>query len=235
MSGAPEHAEARLKALGARIGHEFRDLALLREALTHASAAGDNKAVRTYERLEFLGDRVLGLIVSDWLCSHYPKEPEGALAVRYNALVNRQACARAARRAHLEEVILVSKSEREGGAGVREVILADVCEAVIGALYREVGMEAAKAFIVTFWADELREGGRPPMDPKSALQEWAAARKRHGPRYDVISREGPDHAPLFVIEGHVEGLDPVRAEGASKREAERNVAIALLKQAGADV
>jgi ribonuclease-3 len=236
MSAEREADEAaRLDAVSVRIGWRFRDPLLLREALTHASAAGEGRAVQTYERLEFLGDRVLGLIMAQAVFAQHPDEAEGKLAARYNALVDRDACARAARRAGLGDAVIAARGRREAPAPLAETILSDVCESVIGALYLEGGLEAAEAFIKLYWADAFEAGARPPASPKNVLQEWAAARKRSEPRYEIVSREGPDHAPRFVVEASVEGLEPVRAEGSSKRDAERAAAQALLRQAGLDV
>jgi ribonuclease III len=222
-------------AIEARIGRSFRKKALLREALTHSSAAEGKSNKADYERLEFLGDRVLGLVVSEHLFALYPKEGEDKLAPRFNALVNRDACARAARRADLGPALVLSPSEARTGGREKDTILADACEALIAALYLDGGLKAAREFIETFWAEEFVASGEAPQDPKTALQEWAAQRKRPNPRYDVIERSGPDHAPRFVVEASVEGLDAMRGEGGSKRDAEREAARALLNAVGVRV
>lgn len=235
MNAGRDEETARRDALSARIGWRFRDPALLQQALTHASAAGDGRAVATYERLEFLGDRVLGLVMAHAVFTQNPDEAEGKLAARYNALVDRDACARAARRAGLGEAVIAARGRRDAPSPLAETILSDVCESVIGALYLEGGLDVAEAFIKRYWAEEFDAAARPPGSPKNLLQEWAAARKRSEPRYEVVARDGPDHAPRFVVEASVEGLEPVRAEGSSKRDAERSAALALLRQAGLDV
>lgn len=218
----------------ARLGRVFRKKALLEEALTHSSAAEGRKK-KDYERLEFLGDRVLGLVVSEHLFATFASEGEDKLAPRFNALVNRDACARAARRAKLGPALILSASEARTGGREKDTILADACESVIAALYLDGGMKAARAFIETFWGDELTASGAAPRDPKTALQEWTASRKRPNPRYDVVERSGPDHAPHFIVEAVVEGMKPMRGEGGSKRDAERAAARAVLETAGVHV
>jgi ribonuclease III len=220
--------------LEGRLGHVFRNKALLREALTHASAA-EGRKVADYERLEFLGDRVLGLVVSEHLFATFPEEGEDKLALRFNALVNRDACARAARRADIGPALVLSASEARTGGRDKDTILADACEAVIAALYLDGGFKAAQVFIETCWAEEFASAGVAPRDPKTKLQEWTASLKRPNPRYDVVERSGPDHAPRFVVEAVVEGMDPMRGEGGSKRDAERAAARAMLNAAGVDV
>jgi len=219
----------------ARIGRTFRKKALLREALTHSSAAEGRTAAPDYERLEFLGDRVLGLVVSEHLYALFPEEGEDKLAPRFNALVNRDACARAARRAGIGPHLVLSAAEARTGGREKDTILADACEALIAALYLDGGMKAARAFIEAYWADEFASAGEAPRDPKTALQEWTASRKRPNPRYDVVERSGPDHAPRFVVAAVVEGLETMCGEGGSKRDAEREAARAALKQVGVRV
>jgi ribonuclease-3 len=228
-------AEAAFAALEQRIGRAFKDKGLLREALTHASAFDARQhAQRNYERLEFLGDRVLGLVVAEKMYASFPKAGESGLAPRLNALVNRSACARAARRAELGVALVLSRSEEEQGGREKEAILADVCESVIAALFLDGGYDAARAFIEEFWGDEFDDVSEIPRDAKTALQEWAAAQKR-SLNYSVVSRSGPEHEPRFLVEASVEGFAPARGEGGSKREAERAAAAALLSEAGVDV
>lgn len=222
-------------ALEARIGHSFGTRALIEEALTHSSAGHGRAGALTNQRLEFLGDRVLGLVICDYLFQRFPGDEEDGLAPRFNALVNRGACARAAQRADIGAALTLSKAEAQAGGRQKEAILADACEAVIAALYLDAGIEAARVFIQRFWAEELERGGAPLKDPKTALQEWVASKRLDGPRYDVVSRAGPDHAPVFVVEVWVEGRAPTRGEGGSKREAEQAAAAALLKANGFDV
>jgi ribonuclease-3 len=223
-----------LAALEARIEHVFVDRTLIMEALTHASAAHGRPGGVNYQRLEFFGDRVLGLLVCEQLYARFAGEAESRLAPRYNALVNRAACARAAVRAGLGEAIVMSKSEEQDGGREKEAILADVCEAVLAALYLEGGLEAARAFVLRFWEPDLARSGRAAKDAKTALQEWAAAERHDAPRYDVTARSGPDHAPLFVVQVSVDALS-ASGEGGSKRDAERAAAAALLKAQGVDV
>jgi ribonuclease-3 len=229
MSGPLKPQEIRLAELESRIGHIFSDRALLVEALTHGSVLGGAKRRRSYDRLEFLGDRVLGLVVAEQLLAQHKGEEEGKLATRLNALVNKHACARAARAADLGAAVALSPSEEASGGRGKEAILGDICESVIAALYLDGGMEAARAFIHRFWGDAFEEVKTVRRDAKTALQEWAAARKR-SLRYDVIEQTGPEHSPHFVVEAHVDGFAPVRGEAGSKRDAQRSAAAAFLKQ-----
>lgn len=232
-SGARRN-DARLDELEQRIGHRFADRALIREAMTHGSALEGARSSRSYERLEFLGDRVLGLIVAERLLDAHADEEEGELAPRLNALVNRAACARAARRADLGAALVLSPSEEAQGGRDKEAILADATEAVIAALYLDAGFEAARSFVTRFWGDEFDAVRSARRDAKTLLQEWAAARKR-GLSYTVIDQSGPEHAPHFVIEARIDGFDGARGEGGSKREAQRAAAAAFLKARGVDV
>lgn len=218
--------EARIKDLEQRLDYDFKRPELLREALTHGSALDGAKGRRSYNRLEFLGDRVLGLVVSERLF-HESEADAGDLAPRYNSLVDRSACARAARNAGLGEAVLLSSSEDASGGRNKEAILADLCESVIAALYLDGGMDAAKAFITRFWGDAFDTVQTTPRDAKTALQEWAAAR-RVNLSYVEVERSGPEHAPHFVIEAQLDGFPPTRGEGSSKREAQRAAAAAFL-------
>lgn len=226
--------DAVLEALERRISYTFNDRALLAEAMTHASSLDGQKTKRSYDRLEFLGDRVLGLIVAERLLAEHAKEDEGELAPRYNALVNRHACARAARAAALGEAVILSPSEEQSGGRGKDAILADICESIIAALYLDGGMAAAKAFVTRFWGDAFDDVRATPRDAKTVLQEWAAAQK-HGLTYAVIEQSGPEHAPHFVIEARIDGFEPARGEGGSKRDAQRAAATAFLKQRGVHV
>lgn len=235
MAGAPRKSDARLEELETRLDHRFANRDLLREALTHGSALdGAKKKRRSYDRLEFLGDRVLGLVVSERLLGEHQDEEEGELAPRFNALVNRGACARAARRAGLGDAVILSPSEESQGGRQKEAILSDICESVIAALYLDGGIDKARAFITRFWADEFEGTKAAPRDAKTVLQEWTAARKK-GLSYSVIEQSGPEHAPHFVVEARVDGFAHVRGEGGSKREAQRAAAVAFLKERGVDV
>ncbi len=200
-------------------------------ALTHASAQGTD----TYERLEFLGDRVLGVVIAEMLLKRYPDESEGQLAPRFNALVRREACADAARRMGFDEAVVVSASERDVQGQVSEQILADACEAVIAALYLDAGLDAARAFIAKAWAPLIEALASDMRDPKTTLQEWAQGPKGGGrgtPSYRILERSGPDHAPSFRVAVSVAGLDDATGEGRSKREAEQAAARAMLARIG---
>jgi ribonuclease-3 len=229
---AAKHS-ARIEELQDRLGYKFKTPALLREALTHGSALENAKGARSYNRLEFLGDRVLGLVVSERLFAE-TQDDAGEMAPRYNSLVDRHACARAARAAQLGEAVLLSHSEEASGGRNKEAILADICESVIAALYIDGGMEPARAFIFRFWGDAFENVQTTRRDAKTVLQEWAAARKA-ALSYAELERSGPEHAPHFVVEARVEGFPVARGEGGSKREAQRAAATTFLKAQGADV
>lgn len=226
--------DAALDALEARIGHTFEKRALLQEALTHGSALDGARVKRSYDRLEFLGDRVLGLVVSERLLAENKSIEEGELAPRYNALVNKHACAAAARAADLGAAVVLSPSEEANGGRGKEAILADICESVIAAIYLDAGLEAARAFIYRFWGEAFDDVKATPRDAKTALQEWAAAKKK-GLHYNVVDQTGPEHAPHFVIDAVVDGFPPSRGEGGSKRDAQRAAATAFLRARGENV
>lgn len=226
--------DARLDALEQRLGHVFADRALLTEAMTHASALdGKKSARRSYDRLEFLGDRVLGLIVAERLLAMRAEDDEGDLAPRLNSLVNRHACAAAARAADLGAAAILSPAEEGQGGRAKETILADLCEAVIGALYQDAGIDAARAFVARFWGDAFERQGAAPRDAKTVLQEWAAARHRIL-SYVLIEQTGPEHAPRFLVEARVDAMAPARGEAGSKREAQRAAAQAFMAEHGID-
>ncbi len=217
--------------LAARLGHAFDDIGLLREALTHSSTtAGRNTEGGSYERLEFLGDRVLGLIVADMLLKAFPAEPEGDLARRHAYLVSREALAEVARTLGLGAYLVISRGEAEGGGRANPGLLADVCEAAIGALYSDGGLEAARAFVEPHWRPLLDQDHAPPQDAKTALQEWAQGRGLPLPLYREVSREGPAHEPRFTVTVEVRGAQPQRGEGRSKRLAEQEAAARLLER-----
>lgn len=213
-----------------RLGHKFRDRDLLKRALTHASA----NANLSYERLEFLGDRVLGLAAAEKLHALYPDDNEGALALKFNALARREACAKAAEQAGLAPHLVLASSEAGSGGRTKSAILAGACEAVIAALYLDGGMDAARRFIECYWADQFAALSADMRDPKTALQEWAQGRGGNSaaPVYRLLTREGPDHAPRFLVEVAVRGQPVQTGEGGSKREAEQDAARKMLGALG---
>lgn len=226
---------AAVAELEARIGHRFENRALLESALTHPSVGDGGKVVRHYERLEFLGDRVLNLLAADTLMAVPGEAREGELSRRLAGLVNSQACARVARRLGLPPALRLAASASKTGARQSDNVLGDACEALIGALYLDGGLEAARRLFLTFWDEELAVLDRPQAkDPKTRLQEWAQGGGRTLPAYRIVSRTGPDHAPVFSVEVAVAGLDPQRGEGRSRQEAEKAAATALLAREGAE-
>jgi ribonuclease III len=221
------------QSLAEILGHRFDDPVLLQQALTHSSAFGAMPARRrgvSYERLEFLGDRVLGLVVADMLYRAFPDESEGALARRLAELARMETIARVARTIRLGAYMVVSRSEEEGGGRENPSLLADACEAVMGALYLDGGLAVARHFIERHWHPLLHEDIRPPKDAKTALQEWAQGRGLKLPAYSIRSAEGPAHEPVFEIEVAVEGQKPVVGTGRSRRAAEQAAAASLLAE-----
>lgn len=211
-----------------KLGHRPADLSLFELALTHSSAARGPRD--HYERLEFLGDRVLGMVIAKALYDRYPNEPEGFLSRRYNVLVARETCAQNGREIGIPEVVKLGKQARTDRANQSENVVGDVMEALIGALLIDGGLEAAERFILELWEPDLASQRRAPQHPKSALQELAAAKECKPPVYEVVGRTGAHHAPKFTIRVAVDGLGEATAEGASKQEAETEAAAALLKQ-----
>ena len=216
------------------IGHVFTDRDLLERALTHASVGDGARTVRHNERLEFLGDRVLNLCAAERLMALDPDAREGEMSRLLASLVNYHACARAAKRAGLPEAMRLSASATKVGARRSDAVLGDACEALIAALYIDGGLECARAFFLRFWAEEFDQLSEPrAKDPKTQLQEWAQGRGLPLPAYDVVSREGPDHAPCFTVEVRVQGFPPEQAQGRSRQDAEKAAAqVMLLKREG---
>jgi ribonuclease-3 len=208
-----------------KLSHDPKDLSLFELALTHSSVGN-----RSYERLEFLGDRVLGLVIAAALYRRYPKEPEGNLSKRYNGLVDRVTCAGNGRQIGVPALIRLGRQAREDGASQSDNVVGDVVEALIGALFLDGGMEAAERFILNIWGPDLEMQRRAPQHPKSALQELAAERDLKPPMYEVVSRTGAHHAPQFTVRVSVPKLGEATADGASKQEAETAAAAALLSQ-----
>ena len=216
-------------ALEERLRYVFKDKTLIDTAMTHPSALSKNDTpAHSNQRLEFLGDRVLALVMSERLFARHPNEQEGALAPKFNGLVNKTACASAAQRMGLGDYIMLGVSERESD-GVRKTrILGDLCEAVIAALYLDGGMKPARAFIERAWAEQFANPPTRVKDAKSLLQEWAQARGYDVPKYETISRSGPDHAPVFKVRVTAGPTATETADGKSKQDAERAAATALL-------
>ena len=207
------------------LGRPPRHIALFQRALTHSSHTDDH-----YERLEFLGDRVLGLVMATWLYQLFPDEPEGKLSRRFNALVSGETCAEIARDMGIPRHVRLGKQAREDGATESDNVLGDVVEALIGALYLEAGLEPAGIFIQGLWGDRVSTRDRAPNHPKSELQEWVAANERKPPVYQLADRSGPHHAPRFVVQVEVPGVGSASAEGTSKQEAESAAAAKLMEQ-----
>jgi ribonuclease III len=217
-------------ALAAAIGYHPREPALFVEALTHGSfgAKGGNAGGRDYQRLEFLGDRVLGLVIAGELYRRFPKENEGQLSARLNGLVTGEICAAIAQEIGLPPLIRLGKQARDDGGRGSANILGDVVEALIGALFLDGGIDEARRFILGRWGNRIDAVHQAPKHPKSALMEWAAANRRKPPAYSIVSRQGPDHSPVFTVEVAIPGVGEASAEGSNKQEAERAAAQALL-------
>lgn len=209
--------------LAATLGTPPHDLALYERALTHGSHRADH-----YERLEFLGDRVLGLTIAEWLYAQFPDEPEGALSKRLNALVTGAVCASIARTIGVPPHLKLGKQARDDGASDSDNVLGDVMEALIGALFLDHGLDVARGAVRRLWRDLITASPRAPQHPKSALQEWAARHNRRPPDYTVTDRSGPEHAPRFTVRVAIGKLAEASATGASKQEAETAEAAALL-------
>ncbi len=208
-----------------RLGYRFADLDLLERALTHSSAISPAKRIeRSYQRLEFLGDRVLGLVVADMLYRRFPKSNEGELSRTLNTLVRKETCADIARRLDLGKDMVLGDSEARSGGADKDAILGDITEAVIGAIYLDGGLEPARSFIERNFEEFLIEGQSSRADAKTFLQEWAQARGLEPPAYVMVERTGPDHAPEFTIAVDLAGFDRVEAVGTSKKIAEHKAA-----------
>lgn len=202
-----------------KLGYQFQNEKLLQRALTHKSVAGNN-----YERLEFLGDRVLGLVIAAWLYQQFPDDPEGKLNARYARLVSRTTCADVARSIGVGPHLILGAQARTDGAEESDNILGDVMEALIGAIWLEDGLPTAEKVIHALWQQALRQFSQATKHPKSAVQEWAAAKGKREPVYRLLRRSGPPHLPRFHVELEVAGLAPVHAEGSSKQDAETSAA-----------
>lgn len=213
-----------LDLLQQRLGHVFAQPDLLKSAMTHASMG----MAGNYERLEFLGDRVLGLVMAEILYASFPGEAEGDLAKRHAALVQGELLAVVAREINLGDAMILSEGERGAGGADNENMLADGLEALIGALYLDAGIGPCQRVITALWGGRVNILSKPPQDPKTTLQEWAQSRGLPLPQYEIAGREGPDHAPRFMIRVTVQGFPAVEAIGASRRAAEKEAARILL-------
>ena len=216
--------------LEARLGHVFADATLVERALTHLSAPETAQAgrVQSYQRLEFLGDRVLGLVVSEMLYEAFPDASEGELSVRFARLVRRETCAEVAEAWDVGPHVVMGAGEARGGGRKKAAILGDVCEALIGAVFLDGEFDAARALVRRFWDSLMRLDAVAVQDAKTAVQEWAQARALPTPRYTEVERSGPAHLPRFVMQVELEGFDPERGEATSKRAAEQAAARSFL-------
>lgn len=220
-------------ALEERIGYKFTNKELLVRALTHASALPVAKAsLQSYQRLEFLGDRVLGLAIATMLEENFPKADEGELARRLNQLVKRETCAEVSKVIDIGQHMRVGEAEAHTGGRSKTAILADMCESLIAAIYLDSGFDEAESFIKRYFAVRMVSYTGPLRDAKTTLQEWAQSKGRPTPLYETVARSGPDHAPIFKIRVNVEGVDPGEAVGNSKRIAEQSAAENILRREG---
>ena len=222
------------RELEQKTGYTFADKTLLDSALTHISALSGKNRVASYQRLEFLGDHVLGLVVSDLLFRGFPSADEGELSRRLADLVRKETCADVARGIDLGAAIRLGASEANAGGRQRVAILADVCEALIGAVFLDGGYQSAAAVVEQLWGERLRTPVSPVRDPKTALQEWAQARGLPTPSYREIARTGPHHDPEFRVAVLLPELMPAEGLGRSKRAAEQAAAAALLSREGVE-
>ncbi len=219
-----------IRSFEQRLGYEFSNLSLLVEALTHSSIASDFR--KDNQRLEFLGDRVLGLVMAEALLEIDQTAPEGTLAPRFNALVRKETCAEVARQIELGGVLKIGRSEMLSGGRRKDALLGDGMEAVIAAIYKDGGFEIAKTIIIKLWGDRIKNVKVDARDPKTMLQEWAQARGQNPPNYEVISRSGPDHAPDFLVKVILASGETSEAMAGSKRQAEQMAAKELLQKIG---
>lgn len=211
------------EALKSLAGYEFKGSSLLDEALTHPSLSGRYN----YQRFEFLGDRVLGLVIATWLLEEYPSEAEGKLNQRFSALVRRETLAEMAVKLGIVKALKLTPGAEQEGTRTKEAIQADVCESFIGAIYLDGGFDVANTFIRKHWKSLIGEGPVAFKDSKTVLQEWCQARCVSLPEYIELDRSGPDHDPVFTIEARIEGKGAAKAVGAAKRVAEQAAAQAL--------
>lgn len=217
-----------MKTLQKNLGHTFKDKSLLLQALTHPSALPPGQE-NNFERLEFLGDRVLGLVIAEWLFELFPDEKEGDMAKRFTALVRKGTLVKVARSLSLDQVINMKQEKSSTQEKRLETLLSDGCEALLGAFYLEAGLKKVQTFIHQYWRAYLEEDYVPPRDPKSLLQEWAQGQGKSHPKYVVVETSGPAHSPHFIVEVHVQGLEAIQGKGLSKKEAEKEASFHMLK------
>lgn len=217
-----------LRAFSDKLGHRFAKPELLIRALTHSSISSAHRDDN--QRLEFLGDRVLGLVIAEALLDADRSATEGQIAPRFNALVRRETCASVAREIDLGSVLKLGRSEMKSGGRRKDALLADAMEAVIAAVYRDAGLDAARQIILKHWASRVETVKADARDPKTALQEWAQARGMEPPAYAETARSGPDHAPVFTIEARLSSGQSAKASAGNKRQAEQGAARALLAE-----
>jgi ribonuclease III len=232
VTGARVKLAADLAAFSARLGHEFRQPDLLLRAVTHSSLSSQTRP--SNERLEFLGDRVLGLSIATALFEADERAAEGQLAPRFNALVRQETCADVAREVGLGEVMKLGRSEMMSGGRRKEALLGDAMEAVIAAVYLDGGFDAARRVVLALWGSRIARAAEAARDPKSSLQEWAQARGLPPPTYTETGREGPDHQPIFTVEARLTTGEADTGRASGKRSAEQAAARALLARLESD-
>lgn len=227
----PNLSKDAVKTIEERIAYRFKDRTLLINALTHPSAVGSGDSVAlSNQRLEFLGDRVLNLVIAERLIDRRRTESEGDLAPHLNRLVCKAACAAAMRFFGLQAFLILSDGEDQSGGRERESTLGDACEAVIGAIYLDGGLKEARKFVETSWAPLFKSTPTEARDPKTLLQEWAQGKGHPLPKYSVTDRSGPDHAPTYIVQVEVATCGIASGRGTSKRDAERSAAAELYKE-----
>ena len=232
---APQLSNEVLDSVESALRYSFKEKSLLHRAMTHPSAIASEEVMHySNQRLEFLGDRVLGLVVSERLLERFPTDSEGDMAPKLNALVNKGICARAISGLQIGQYLIMGKGEIKAGGRERESTLGDLCEAIIGAVYLDGGLKAARAFIELAWANEFSRPHTPIRNAKSELQEWALANKLSLPSYEVTGRDGPDHALVFEVTVTLDDGRCAVASGSSKQDAGRAAAEKLLEQISDD-
>ncbi len=219
---------AELKAFEVRLGHRFKQPALLIEAMTHSSLSSATR--NDNQRLEFLGDRVLGLVMSEALLDHDTGAAEGLLAPRFNAMVRKETCAEVAREIDLGAALKMGRSEMLSGGRRKQALLADALEAVIAAVYRDAGYDVARKLVLNLWGKRIASAQKDARDAKTSLQEWAQSRGMPPPKYVEVGRSGPDHAPVFEIEARLEDGHVTKASATSKRQAQQVAAAEMLEK-----